>query len=179
MLSNRCLIAMVLLTLTGCTVGPKYKRPPVTVPDAYRGLAPETAGQTAASFADEKWWSVFQDPELQSLIREAISQNYDLRIAATRVLQAEAQLGITRADQLPTVTAGASSSNERLPATRITPAFETSPSEVNLSLFWELDFWGKYRRATEAARANLLATEWAQKAILSTLVSDVASAYFQ
>jgi multidrug efflux system outer membrane protein len=179
MLNNRWLIAIALLVLSGCTVGPKYKRPPISVPDAYRGLATETAGQTAASFADEKWWIVFQDPELQSLIREAISQNYDLRIAATRVLQAEAQLGITRADQLPTATAGASSSNERLPATRITPAFETSPSEVNLSLFWELDFWGKFRRATEAARANLLANEWAQKAVLSTLISNVASAYFQ
>ena len=149
------------------------------MPDSYRGLAPETVPQTAASLADEKWWTLFQDPELQSLIREAISQNYDLRIAATRVLQAQAQLGITRADQLPTVTGGASSSNERLPATRITPSFETSPTEVNLSLFWELDFWGKFRRATEAARANLLANEWAQKAVLWTLVSNVASAYFQ
>jgi multidrug efflux system outer membrane protein len=176
---NRWLIAATLLALSGCTVGPKYKRPPITVPDTYRGLAPESAPQTPASFGDEKWWSIFQDSELQSLIREAIAQNYDLRIAATRVLQAEAQLGITRADQLPTVTGGASSSNERLPATRITPAFETSPSEVNLSLFWELDFWGKFRRATEAARANLLANEWAQKAVLSTLVSNVASAYFQ
>jgi multidrug efflux system outer membrane protein len=95
------------------------------------------------------------------------------------VLQAQAVLGITRADQFPTITGGASSSNERLPATRITPAFETSPSQVNLSLFWELDFWGKYRRATEAARANLLATEWGQKAVMSSLVSNVASAYFQ
>ena len=179
MLKSRWLIGVTLLALSGCTVGPKYKRPAITVPDAYRGVFPESAAQTAASIAEEKWWTIFQDPELQSLIREAISQNYDLRIAATRVLQAEAQLGITRADQLPTVTAGASSANERLPATRITPAFETSPSEVNLSLFWELDFWGKFRRATEAARANLLANEWAQKAVLSTLVSNVASAYFQ
>jgi multidrug efflux system outer membrane protein len=179
MFSKWWLIAIAPLMLSGCMVGPKYKRPPLTVPDAYRGFAPESAGQTAASIADEKWWTVFQDPELQSMIREAISQNYDLRIAAARVLQAQAQLGITRADQLPTVTAGVSSSNDRLPATRITPSFETSPSEVNLSLFWELDFWGKFRRATEAARANLLASEWAQKAVLSTLVSDVASAYFQ
>jgi len=159
-------------------VGPKYKRPPVTVPDTYRGVAPE-AGSQAASLGDEKWWEVFQDPQLQGLIREALSQNYDVRIAATRVLQAQAVLGITRADQFPTITGGALSSNERLPATRVTPAFETSPSQVNLSLFWELDFWGKYRRATEAARANLLATEWGQKAVMSSLVSNVASAYFQ
>jgi len=159
-------------------VGPKYKRPPVTVPDTYRGVAPE-AGSQAASLGDEKWWEVFQDPQLQGLIREALSQNYDVRIAATRVLQAQAVLGITRADQFPIITGGALSSNERLPATRVTPAFETSPSQVNLSLFWELDFWGKYRRATEAARANLLATEWGQKAVMSSLVSNVASAYFQ
>jgi len=95
------------------------------------------------------------------------------------VLQAQALLGITRADQFPTITGGASTSNERLPATRITPPFETSPFQVNLSLFWELDFWGKFRRATEAARASVLATEWGQKAVISSLVRNVASAYFQ
>ena len=179
MLRLRWLTAVVFLALTGCMVGPKYKRPPVTVPDTFRGIAPDAGPQTATSIGDEKWWEVFQDPQLQGLIREALSQNYDVRIAATRVLQAQAVLGITRADQFPTITGGASSSNERLPATRITPAFETSPSQVNLSLFWELDFWGKYRRATEAARANLLATEWGQKAVISSLVSNVASAYFQ
>ena len=179
MFNMRWLTAIAFLLLTGCAVGPKYKRPPVTVPDTYRGLAPDTGPQTTVSLADEKWWTVFQDPQLQELIREALSQNYDVRIAATRVLQAQAVLGITRADQFPTITAGASTSNERFPATRVTPAFETSPSQVNLSLFWELDFWGKFRRATEAARATLLATEWGQKAVMSSLVSNVASAYFQ
>lgn len=179
MVRLRWLTAIVFLVLTGCMVGPKYKRPPVTVPDTYRGLAPDAGPQVATSIGDQKWWEVFQDPQLQGLIREALSQNYDVRIAAARVIQAQAVLGITRADQFPTITGGASSSNERLPATRITPAFETSPSQVNLSLFWELDFWGKYRRATEAARANLLATEWGQKAVMSSLVSNVASAYFQ
>ncbi len=179
MLRLRWLTAVVFLALTGCMVGPKYKRPPVTVPDTFRGIAPDAGPQTATSIGDEKWWEVFQDPQLQGLIREALSQNYDVRIAATRVLQAQAVLGITRADQFPTISGGVSSSNERLPATRITPAFETSPSQVNLSLFWELDFWGKYRRATEAARANLLATEWGQKAVMSSLISNLASAYFQ
>jgi len=179
MIRVRRLIPIVFLLLTGCMVGPKYKRPPVTVPDAYRGLAPDAGPQAAASLGDEKWWMVFQDLQLQGLIREALSQNYDVRIAATRVLQAQAVLGITRADQFPTITGGVSSSNQRFPATRVTPAFETSPSEVNLSLFWELDFWGKFRRATEAARATLLATEWGQKAVMSSLVSNVASAYFQ
>jgi len=179
MIRLRPLLSIVFLLLTGCMVGPKYKRPPVTVPDAYRGLAPDAGPQAAASLGDEKWWMVFQDLQLQGLIREALSQNYDVRIAATRVLQAQAVLGITRADQFPTITGGVSSSNQRFPATKITPAFETSPSEVNLSLFWELDFWGKFRRATEAARATLLATEWGQKAVMSSLVSNVASAYFQ
>jgi multidrug efflux system outer membrane protein len=176
---KRWLVAIAFLMLTGCTLGPKYKRPQVTVPDTYRGLAPDASPQTVASLGDEKWWSVYQDPQLQALIREALAQNYDVRIAATHVLQAQATLGITRADQFPTVTAGASTSNERFPATRITPAFETSPTSLNLSLFWELDFWGKFRRATEAARATLLATEWGQKAVISSLVSNVASAYFQ
>jgi multidrug efflux system outer membrane protein len=169
---------IALLLLTGCTLGPKYKRPTVAVPDTYRGLAPDAGSQSTASFGEEKWWNVFQDPQLQALIREALSQNYDVRIAATRVLQAQALLGITRADQFPTIAGGLSTSNQRFPATAVTPEFETSPSQVNLSLFWELDFWGKFRRATEASRASLLATEWGQKAVISSLVSNVASAYF-
>lgn len=179
MFRRHWLMAITFLMLTGCTLGPKYKRPQVTVPDTYRGLAPDAGAQTMASFGDEKWWTVYQDPQLQALIREALSQNYDVRIAATRVLQAQAVLGITRADQFPTITGGISASNERFAATRITPEFETSPTQVNLSLFWELDFWGRFRRATEAARATVLATEWGQKAVLSSLVSNVASAYFQ
>ncbi len=179
MSSRRLLIPFAFLMLAGCTVGPKYKRPPVTVPDAYRGLAPDARPQTVVSLGDEKWWSVYQDAQLQALIREALAQNYDVRIAAARVLQAQAVLGITRADQYPTISGGASTSNNRIPATAVTREFESSPFQVNLSLFWELDFWGKFRRATEAARATVLATEWGQKAVVSSLVSNVASAYFQ
>ena len=177
MISRYWLIAIALL-LPGCTVGPKYRRPPATVPGTYRGLAPDSDPQTTASLGDEKWWTVFQDEQLQALIREALSQSYDVRIAATRVLQAQAALGITRADQFPTITGGASASNLGVPRTKDLPGFETSANQVNLSLFWELDFWGKYRRATEAARATVLATEWGQKAVMSSLVSNVASAYF-
>ena len=179
MSGRRFLIPFAFLMLAGCTVGPKYKRPPVTVPDAYRGLAPDASPQTVVSLGDEKWWSVYQDAQLQALIREALAQNYDVRIAAARVLQAQAVLGITRADQYPTISGGASTSNNRIPATAVTREFESSPFQVNLSLFWELDFWGKFRRATEAARATVLATEWGQKAVVSSLVSNVASAYFQ
>jgi multidrug efflux system outer membrane protein len=172
-------IVVAALLLNACTVGPHYKRPAATVPDTYRGLAPDAGAQTSASLGDEKWWTVFQDEELQKLIRQALAQNYDVRIAATRVLEAQAALGITRADQFPTISGGVSAYNDRYPRTKITPAFETSPLQVNLSLVWQLDFWGQYRRATEAARANLLATEWGQKTVISSLVSSVATAYFQ
>src|SRR5262247_2062836 len=84
----------------GCTVGPNYKQPPVTVPEGYRGLPPDQAGRAeSASFGDQKWWDVFEDDTLQGLIRAALEQNYDVRIAAVRIVQARAQLGITRADQ--------------------------------------------------------------------------------
>lgn len=179
MLQRHWLISITLLICTGCAVGPKYKRPTVTVPEGYRGLAPTAGQQTSASLADEKWWTVFQDPQLQQLIRTALVQNYDVRIAATRILQAQAILGITRADQYPTITGGASTTNARAQRTKVLPEFESSANEVNLSLVWELDFWGKFRRATEAARASLLATEWGKRAVISSLVSNVATAYFQ
>jgi len=131
------------------------------------------------SFGDQKWWEAFQDPQLQELIRTALKQNYDLRIAAARILEAQAQVGITRADQLPTIDAGAGSQNLRIPRNKFFPETETSYGQVNASFAWNLDFWGKYRRATEAARANLLATEWARRAVINTLVSDIAAAYFQ
>src|SRR6201981_1524281 len=131
MLSRRWLMAIALVLLTGCTVGPKYKRPPVTVPDSYRGLAPDAGPQTAASLGDEKWWTVFQAPQLQELIRTALVQNYDVRIAAARVLQAQAVLGITRADQFPTITGGASTSSLSLPRTKTLPGFDSSSNRVN------------------------------------------------
>src|SRR5581483_10705771 len=169
---------VLVIFLAGCAVGPNYKRPQVAVPDVYRGLSPDSDKTSTASLADEKWWTLFQDEQLQSLIRTAIADNYDVRIAAARVLQAQAILGITRADQFPTITAGAAAISERLPRTKTFPPIETSANGVNLSMIWELDFWGKYRRATEAARAQLLATEWAKRAVITSLVRNVASAYF-
>jgi outer membrane protein, multidrug efflux system len=173
-------LSLTLLLSTGCAVGPNYKRPSTDVPVTYRGATPQDAAMpTTESLGDQKWWQVFQDKQLQDLIRAALQQNYDVRIAATRILEAQAQLRITRADQLPTISGGASAVNERDPQTKLFRQFETSANEVDLSLAWELDFWGKYRRSTEAARANLLATEWAREAVKSTLVRDVATAYFQ
>jgi len=179
MIARGWFIVVGWMLLTGCAVGPNYKRPPITVPDTYRSVPPDT-GQTApASIGDEKWWTVFQDEQLQRLIRQALADNYDVRIAAARILEAQASLGITRADQFPTITGGASGSTVRVPKTPLNAPFETSPAVLNLSLFWELDFWGKFRRATEAARATLLATEWGKRAVMTSLVSNVATAYFQ
>ena len=178
----RKLAALALLASlgSGCAVGPNYRRPSVNVPDTYRGLTAEEAAKAeSASLGDQKWWEVLQDEQLQDLIRTALKQNYDVRIAAARILQAQAQLGITRADQLPTIAGGAEATNQRTSQSRFFPAFETSANQLNLSLAWELDFWGKFRRATEAARANLLARQWARQAVISTLMSNVAAAYFQ
>jgi len=173
------LMAAALLNL-GCTVGPRYKRPAAAVPGSYRGAVPEQAAQPQiASLGDQKWWEVFQDEQLRTLIRTALQHNYDLRIAASHVLEAQAQLGITRADQFPTLSGGAAIADVRTAQSKFLPAFETSTGQVNASAVWELDFWGKYRRATEAARANLLASQWAQQEVVSTLVADVAAAYFQ
>jgi len=173
-------LGLIVVLAGGCTVGPNYKRPVVTVPQDYRGLPEDQAGHPdPVSLADQKWWEVFQDETLQELIRSALQQNYDVRIAAVRILEARAQLGITRADQFPTAAAGAAALNERLPQSRISPATNTTAYQVNVSAEWELDFWGKFRRATESARANLLANEWARQEVISTVVSDVASAYFQ
>ncbi len=173
-------LLLILILSSGCAVGPNYKRPGVDVPGTYRGAMPQPAAQPAPqSLGDQKWWEVFQDKQLQDLIRTALQQNYDVRIAATRILQAQAQVGITRADQLPTIGAGVGANNQQVEVTKTYRQYDTSANQVGLALAWELDFWGKYRRANEAARANLLATEWAHEAVTSTLVSDVATAYFQ
>jgi outer membrane protein, multidrug efflux system len=176
----RLFLLSATLLASGCTVGPNYKRPTVPVPGSYRGTVPDQAAQTELNaLGDQKWWDVFQDDQLRTLIRTALTQNYDSRIAASRVLEAQAKLGITRADQFPSVGAGAGIFDTRTAQSKFLPAFETSTGQVNLSAAWELDFWGKYRRATEAARANLIASEWARREVLSTLVANVASAYFQ
>jgi len=171
---------LVVLLLTGCTIGPNYKRPTASVPTAYRGPTPEEAAKTdSASLGEQKWWEVFRDEQLQSLIRTALQQNYDVRIAATRILEAQAQLGITRADQFPSVSGGADLSAQRTAKSSVFPALQQSTGQLSLSAAWQLDFWGRYRRATEAARASLLATEWARRAVEISLISNVASAYFQ
>ena len=169
----------VLTLLAGCTVGPNYKRPTVNVPTDYRGVMPAQPA-TAASLGNEKWWDVYQDPVLTQLIHTALQQNYDVRIAATRVLQAQAQLGIVRANQFPSASVGAGIfSQQNAKVSNLFPAYEVNAGQLNLSVIWNLDFWGKYRRQTEAARAQMLASEWGQQAVISSLVANVATAYFQ
>ena len=168
------------LFLTGCVSGPNYKRPSANVPGTYRGMTEEQAAKAAAaSLGEQKWWEVFQDQQLQQLIRTALAQNYDVRIAATRVLEAQAQLGITRADQYPNVSAVGTGTNQRNPAVGPFPSYGYTIGRINASAAWDLDFWGKYRRATEAARADLLASDWARQEVNATLVANVAAAYFQ
>ena len=176
---------VLIALLAGCTVGPNYHKPAIQTPDRFR--APEqTPTSDTASLADLKWWEVFKDQKLQDLEKTALAQNYDLRDAVARVEASRANLGITRSDQFPNLAAGADISTTRFSRNGQTPlpaAFVPSQNRtfgaatLNL-LSFEVDLWGRLRRATEAARANLLASEENRKAVTTTLVADVAGAYF-
>jgi len=174
-------IAMVTIATlagaAGCTVGPNYKRPPVTAPDTFRGT-PVGPPSAAPSIADARWSQLFQDQPLQTLITTALAENFDLRIAASRILQAQALYRVTRADQFPTVNGEAQGQGQRGTVIAGQSLPTTGSAQLGVSLSWELDFWGKYRRASEAARAEILATEWGRRAVLTSLVSQVAAAYF-
>jgi outer membrane protein, multidrug efflux system len=174
---------LIVSLVAGCTVGPKYSKPVVKTPDVFRGTDPNAAPDPA-SLADSKWFELFNDPQLQELIRTALVQNYDLRAAVARVDAARANLGITRSDQFPTLESGDQATSLRRSANGAFPLPPGTPQNrtfatvmVNL-LSFEIDVWGRLRRATEAARANLLATDETRKAVITTLVSAVASAYF-
>jgi multidrug efflux system outer membrane protein len=175
---KKFLLLAIAVSLSGCAVGPNYKRPAANTPTDYRGEMP--AQPATASLGNEKWWDVYQDPVLTQLIHTALQQNYDVRIAATRVLEAQAQLGIVRANQFPSASVGAGVfSQQNAKVSSVFPAYEVNAGQINLSAIWNLDFWGKYRRQTEAARAELLATGWGRQAVISSLVANVATAYFQ
>ena len=118
--------AILLIPLYGCKVGPNYKRPVLSTPDQYRGLAPDLGDQSGAPFAEMKWQSVFQDKTLQELINEALTNNYNIRIAATHIVQAEASLGVTRSNQLPALTGTFGVQNEQSILDRGSPTFDTA-----------------------------------------------------
>ncbi len=187
------LSGLALLALAGCTPGPVYKRPAVSIPQSYRAPAgvnatPPTAAATAASLGAEQWASVFHDLVLQGLIRKALQNNYDLKIAAQRILEAQGQLGITRSQEFPTLSGNANYDAIGLPSS-ISKLFGGNNKQasrrtsyfggVSLATAWNLDFWGYYRQQTVAARDQLLATEWARRLTVDTVIEDVATAYFQ
>jgi len=169
-------LAVLSMMVPACLAGPNYERPPVAMPDSYRGAPPEST--SAAAIADEQWSTLFQDDALQALVRAALERNDDVRLTAARILEAQAQLGVTRADQFPSVSAGVAVLGERPAAALGFPARNIGAIEAQGSAAWELDFWGKYRRATESARAQLVAAEWGRRAVMTTLVSQMSSGYF-
>jgi outer membrane protein, multidrug efflux system len=191
------------LLLAGCTVGPKYKRPVVDAPTVYRGAEangntqtskaphdldgaalsgqPNSTTSAALSIGDEKWWEVFGDPQLQELIRTALKQNYDVRIAAERVMESQAQLGVTRSQQFPTINGSGGYTAQRYPSAQFggLGSFVSHLGQLGLGASWNFDFWGQYRNATKAARAQLLASQWSQREVMDTLILNVATGYFQ
>ncbi len=182
---------LLMLALSGCRVGPNYARPVVSTPDGFRELAPSLNENASSqnSLGDEKWTEVFKDPALQELIKEALANNYDVRIAAQRVLEQQDQVGITRSQQFPSLSGGGSYTALGLPSSLVKGLSSGSSGSsiptntyaggLTLSAAWNLDFWGLYRRQTEAVRAQLLATEWGRRMTISTLVENVATAYLQ
>ena len=176
--NSKCRFGLILvvtaLMLSACTVGPKYHRPVVQTPTAFHGAgeSQQAVAQTE-SFADLPWWQVFHDPKLQELIRTALKQNYDLQLAVERVNAARAQVGIVRSNQFPQV-----SLDPTFSGGKTTEGIKSNIFSLAADVIFQVDLFGRYRRATEAARAELLGTQDAQQTVILTLVSDVASDYF-
>ena len=166
---------LLSVVLSGCAVGPNYRRPAVPTPNSFRDLAdnPQLQAQTA-SYADLPWWQVFQDPKLQELIRTALKQNYDLQLATERISAARAELAVTRSSLSPQVSGNADFKGGKENVAQSRYNFLTLTADAA----FQLDFFGRLRRANEAARAQLLATEDARQVVALTLVSDVATDYF-
>lgn len=175
---HRLAVTLMAALLAGCVLGPDYRRPELPVPDTYRS---QLGSAEAASLGDQPWWEVFRDPALQRLIQQALASNLDLQRAIARVEQAQAQVQVTAAPLFPQLGYGGSAARQSTP--------EVSPLKVDAltstsyaggaGLSWELDIWGRIRRATEAAQAELLATEDFRRGVVVTLLSGVATAYFQ
>src|SRR5262249_47999162 len=177
-------VVVIVSLLAGCTVGPKYRKPIVQPPSAFRGSGDAAAAPDPNSLADLKWFQVFKDEALQELIRTALVNNYDMRQALDRVNAARANLGITRSEQFPNVTASAdvttlrNSNSGQFALPGGASRNRTFGTVVLDLLSFEVDIWGRMRRANEAARANLLGAEENRKAMMTTVVGDVSAAYF-
>jgi multidrug efflux system outer membrane protein len=171
------LVCAAAIVAAGCMVGPDYKRPEVAVPPDYRGAGATPTAATAPTFGDLEWVSVFPDPDLQKLIRTALMQNYDLRVAAARILQAQSQVTIARSPIFPAVDGSVTGPYNAYTGSERPSPDSTFQPQAGFGVAWELDFWGKYRRSTEAAQAQLLATEDGRYTVMATLVTDVAQAY--
>ena len=169
---------VVVPLLAACALGPRYRRPAVPTPETTRG---QRGPEDAASLADSPWWAIFRDPALQALVEDAIRGSHDLRAAAARVEQARNQIAVARADMFPQVSYEGQAVRERtfvpLPGGSGNATLNSFLGTFNLA--WEIDVWGRIRRATESARAEYLAAEAARRGVLLTLVSDVAQAYFE
>jgi len=162
-----------LAALCGCTVGPNYHRPATAIPPQFRGA---TLPEATASLADTNWAALFNDDTLTGLVRGALDRNFDLRMAAERVEQANQQLGVARANQYPFAdlqTSFTSTNNPQYGGGTV-QYFQVGPA-----LSWELDFWGRLRRLNEAARAQYLATGEARRSVTVSLVSGVTGSYLQ
>jgi multidrug efflux system outer membrane protein len=172
-------IALATLVIAGCNVGPRYNRPTVSTPTVFRGADDASIVSDAQnSVADQQWSEVFREPELQVLIRTALKNSYDIRIAARRVLEQQAQVQITRSQEFPQVTGGGTGIGATLPSNLgVNVASPLAFGTFNLGAAWNPDFWGLYRKQTEAARAQLLAQTWAQRAVRLTLIQQVVSTY--
>ena len=169
--------------LAACAVGPDYHRPAFGVPEAYRDVAPTpgTTTQGAASVGDRGWWEVYEDTNLQELIREALRHNPDVLTAVARIDEAHADLGSTRLNYFPQLSADASVARTKtsLYATPAGAPRINNAAQVRIDASYQLDLWGQLRRMNEAARANFLGSEYAKRSVDVTIVSAVASAYYE
>ena len=174
-------LSLVLLVSAGCMLGPNYRRPSYPVPASYRGQGPGVPSQPVdLSFGGVKWFEVFQDETLQELIRTALTENYDVQIAAQRVVAAREQVIATRSSLFPTVNAAASLTAIKTSELGLLPEFPESSAGGPLGLLsWELDFFGRIRRATEAAKADFFASADNRWFIIQSLVTDLARAYLE
>ncbi|HZA35436.1 MAG TPA: efflux transporter outer membrane subunit, partial [Vicinamibacterales bacterium] len=180
-MSRLIVVTLIALVAAGCTLGPRYKRPEVTAPAAFRG-ADTSIDPASGSLADLEWSALFNDPALTTIVTSALKQNFDVRIAAERVLQARALYRITRSDQFPQVGASGDLVTSGVSREGATPIPEGADrdvtyTEAGFSVSWELDVWGRLRRLTESARARYAATEQARRAVVTTLIGDVMETY--